>query len=137
MSRVMIETSLGAFGAAVLTLGAVQLASGHDLTGRLLAFSEVPRQDVNRSAKSDRDPGATHNVLRERTFSFNPAGLADTSILVRIPAAVEAPPPQDSGNAGPAIVPARSGNKAAVACEPVVSVLTDIAKQLQPGRCVT
>jgi hypothetical protein len=27
--------------------------------------------------------------------------------------------------------------KATVACEPVVSVLTDIAKRLQPGRCVT
>jgi hypothetical protein len=25
----------------------------------------------------------------------------------------------------------------AVACEPVVSVLTEIARQLQPGRCVT
>jgi hypothetical protein len=24
-----------------------------------------------------------------------------------------------------------------VACEPVVSVLTEVAKQLQPGRCVT
>jgi hypothetical protein len=27
--------------------------------------------------------------------------------------------------------------KAKVACEPVVSVLTDIAKRLPPGRCVT
>jgi hypothetical protein len=27
--------------------------------------------------------------------------------------------------------------KLAVACEPPVSVLTEIAKQLQPGRCVT
>jgi len=24
-----------------------------------------------------------------------------------------------------------------VACEPVVSLLTEIARQLQPGRCVT
>jgi hypothetical protein len=27
--------------------------------------------------------------------------------------------------------------RAAVACEPPVSVLTDVAKLLQPGRCVT
>jgi hypothetical protein len=27
--------------------------------------------------------------------------------------------------------------KTAVACEPVVSVLTEVAKLLQPGRCVT
>jgi hypothetical protein len=29
------------------------------------------------------------------------------------------------------------GQKTAVACEPVVSVLTEVAKLLQPGRCVT
>jgi hypothetical protein len=27
--------------------------------------------------------------------------------------------------------------KLTVACEPVVSVLTEVAKQLEPGRCVT
>jgi len=27
--------------------------------------------------------------------------------------------------------------KMTVACEPVVSVLTEVAKLLQPGRCVT
>jgi hypothetical protein len=27
--------------------------------------------------------------------------------------------------------------RTAVACEPVVSVLTEVAKLLQPGRCVT
>jgi hypothetical protein len=32
----------------------------------------------------------------------------------------------------------KSGDrKNAVACEPVVSVLTEVAKLLQPGRCVT
>jgi hypothetical protein len=32
----------------------------------------------------------------------------------------------------------KSGNgKMTVACEPAVSVLTEIAKQLAPGRCVT
>jgi hypothetical protein len=30
-----------------------------------------------------------------------------------------------------------SDRKMTVACEPVVSVLTEVAKLLQPGRCVT
>ena len=30
-----------------------------------------------------------------------------------------------------------SYRKAAVACEPPVSVLTEVAKRLEPGRCVT
>jgi hypothetical protein len=28
-------------------------------------------------------------------------------------------------------------SKATAACEPVVSVLTEVAKRLQPGRCIT
>ena len=31
----------------------------------------------------------------------------------------------------------KDGGRRMVACEPVVSVLTEIAKTLQPGRCVT
>jgi hypothetical protein len=34
-------------------------------------------------------------------------------------------------------VPKSFDRKLTVACEPVVSVLTEVAKQLQPGRCVT
>ncbi len=62
--------------------------------------------------------------------------LTDTSILVRVPVAKEA------RNLPPAPVATKPGErkpnrKMAVACEPTVSVLTEVAKLLQPGRCVT
>ncbi len=49
--------------------------------------------------------------------------------------------PETDARNGPAALPSlfKSGDrrKATVACEPMVSVLTEVAKQLQPGRCVT
>jgi hypothetical protein len=57
--------------------------------------------------------------------------LADTSVLLRVPAATEA------GNAKPASLLLTPGRKPTIACEPVVSSLTEVAKLLQPGRCVT
>ena len=61
--------------------------------------------------------------------------LADTSILIRIPVEKEA---RNQQPAQPAREPAaeRRGQRM-VACEPVVSVLTEVAKLLQPGKCVT
>jgi len=70
--------------------------------------------------------------LQTRTISLRLDGLSDTSVLVRIPLAREArnaptaPPVKKSGD-----------RKLAVACEPVVSVLTEVAKLLEPGRCIT
>jgi len=75
--------------------------------------------------------------MQTRTVSVRLYGLSDTSVVVRIPVAREA------RNAPSAPLVTRSGDrkpgdrKLTVACEPVVSVLTEIAKQLQPGRCVT
>jgi hypothetical protein len=41
-----------------------------------------------------------------------------------------------SGSSAPLLT--KSGDrKATVACEPPVSVLTEVAKRLQPGRCIT
>jgi hypothetical protein len=41
-----------------------------------------------------------------------------------------------NGSSAPALT--RSGDrKMMVACEPVVSVLTEVVRLLQPGRCVT
>ena len=59
------------------------------------------------------------------------ADQAESSFLVRIPG-----PSGDARRApqSPSRLPA---GKSMVACEPMVSVLTEIAKQLQPGRCVT
>ena len=89
----MSQISKAALGsiAITLTLGAVQLASGHDLVNRWQAVSEQPSHIVRHLGKADR--------------------LADLK-----PFAAPAP---------------------TLACEPVVSALTEVAKLLEPGRCVT
>lgn len=128
----MSQVSTGILGglAVILTLGAVQLASGRDLAkGNDLASSAV-----NRAVKSDR--GDVQLPRAEgRTISVRLEGLPDTSVLIRIPGSyrLEA----RDGVTKPAIGGAPVQAKRTVACEPVVSVLTDVAKQLQPGRCVT
>ena len=119
--------------------GAVQFASGHDLTGGWQLASTAPAADINRAAKADRvvlraAPGQTE------TITIRSVGLDDTSVVVRVPVAqapvTQAPVVQEVRN--PPAPPARPGtSKMTVACEPPVSVLTEIAKLLQPGRCVT
>jgi hypothetical protein len=124
----------GIFGAVAisLTLGAVQFASGDDLTGSPQASTGPMVSTINRAAKADRDARLATPAARTRTISLRLQGLSDTSVLVRIPAAEIA----RSGSSAPSMVRSGSGT-AAVACEPVVSVLTEVAKQLEPGRCVT
>ncbi|KJC60594.1 hypothetical protein UP10_11930 [Bradyrhizobium sp. LTSPM299] len=121
-----------------LTVGAVQFASGHDLIGGQLTISAVPETVsaapetiVNRAAKADR---AEVRALGQnsQTIALKLDGLPDTSVLVRVPAAKEE---ARSRPAGPGLSKPGEGRK--VACEPVVSVLTDVAKLLQPGRCIT
>jgi hypothetical protein len=119
--------------------GAVQFASGHDLTGGWQLAATAPTADINRAAKADRvvlraAPGQTE------TITIRSVGLDDTSVVVRVPVvqapAVQAPVAQEVRN--PPAPPARPGaSKMTVACEPPVSVLTEVAKLLQPGRCVT
>jgi hypothetical protein len=70
--------------------------------------------------------------LKTRTISVSVDGLSDTSILVRVPVARK-----EARNTSPAPVLTNKPVGRTVACEPVVSVLTEVAKQLQPGRCVT
>ena len=113
--------------------GAVQLASGHDLTGRRqLASTAPPAADINRAAKADR---AALRAARSptETITIRSVGLEDTSVVVRVPVA------QEAVRNRPAPPPAKPGvsKKMTVACEPPVSVLTEVAKLLQPGRCVT
>jgi hypothetical protein len=121
------------FIAVSLMLGAAQFASGHDLTEGLQAFSNVQPTGVNRAAKADRVAAFVAPNSPTRTISLKFDELADTSVLVRIPVASET-----SGNAAPGSLLAKPGeHKPTVACEPVVSVLTEVAKRLQPGRCIT
>lgn len=116
------------------TLGAAQLASGHDLIGRLQVAAATPEQQgVNRAAKANRDVGKVA-AGQERTIALRFKELADTSVLVRVPLAKE-----EARNRPVApVAPLKSRkSKNAVACEPPVSVLTEVAKLLEPGRCVT
>jgi hypothetical protein len=110
----------------------VQLASGEDLTVGLRSTG-APTEEVNRAAKADRDASWVPLVAAQtRTISIQHDRLPNTSILVRIPLAQQArnaKPPRPFVTAGE--------RKSIVACEPSVSVLTEIAKQLPPGRCVT
>jgi hypothetical protein len=134
----MSQISRAGFGAIAisLTLGAAQFASGHDLTAGLGAdlgtASAGAQTGVNRAAKADRVTAAAAPSAPTRTISIRLDSLADTSVLIRIPLVKEA------RNGPPAPVLSKPGDrKLAVACEPVVSTLTEVARLLQPGRCVT
>jgi hypothetical protein len=139
----MSQTIRAVFGAIAvsLTCGAVQFASGRDLTGVIQNFplqnpsqnsSIAPEASINRGAKADRLARVAGSPARTQTISLRLEGLSATSIVLRIPAAEEA---RNTLRAPPVTKPA--DRRQTVACEPVVSVLTEIAKQLEPGRCVT
>lgn len=130
----MFQVSAGVLGAlaVVLPLGAVHLASGGDLAARDDMTTEV----VDRALKSDRDTVRLPHKAG-RTVSIRLESLPDTSIVFRIPESHRLEAGNRVTKRGSRRVPASSHVKRTVACEAVVSVLTDIAKQLQPGRCVT
>ncbi|QPF91174.1 hypothetical protein [Bradyrhizobium commune] len=130
----MSQISKAFLGAAAImvALGAAQLASGHDLSGRWQAVSEKPGHVVNRAGKADRLAELKPAEVPTRTVSMRLNDLADTSVLLRLPALIE------TGNAKPAPLMQKPGRgRPTIACEPMVSSLTEIAKLLQPGRCVT
>lgn len=123
--------------AIAATLGAVQLASGHDLADRWQAVADKadkPSHNVNRAAKADRLGEVKPGAVSTRTVSMRLNDLADTSVLLRVPAVIE------SGNAKPPVRlqdQKKVRGKPTIACEPIVSSLTEVARLLQPGRCVT
>jgi hypothetical protein len=137
MSRLMT----GILGALALSLisGAATFALGRDLPS--LAGNQAPITQalasgsppsgaslVNRGSKTDR-AAVPASPSSTRTVSLKFDAFADTTFLVRVPVTVAGPP------ASPAPVkPAM--RKPMVACDPVVSVLTEVAKRLEPGRCV-
>ena len=130
----MSQISRGILGAIAISLGlgVASFAAGHDLVGNPVDVAGTPASDINRAAKADRAAGLKTQVVPMRTISLRVDGLSGTSVLIRIPVAAA-----DRTGSSPRsrAVPAKGGT--AVACEPVVSVLTEVAKQLQPGRCVT
>ena len=125
-----IKEILGA-GAILATIGAVQFASGHDLTvGLATPGTPTGVEEVNRAVKADREAVAIIPSARTRTISIQVDRVPNTSILVRIPQGQEA-------RSAPPLFFRAGERKATVACEPSVSVLTEVAKELRPGRCVT
>ena len=129
----MSQIHKGIFGAFAIALmfGAAQLAFGHDLTAGKSGAPAAPGTDINRAAKADRAP-VPLSQFATRTIALQPDGLDDTSVLVRVPVPKEA----RNRSTPPSGMKSRD-TKTAVACEPPVSVLTEVAKLLQPGRCVT
>jgi len=138
----MSRLATGIFGAIALslTLGVAQFASGRDLSAAAQDRLENAFQEplaavgvaVNRAAKADRVANIAGVPARTRTISVRLDGFSDTSFLIRVPVA------NGAGSSSSTPSGTMPGNrKLTVACEPVVSVLTEVAKLLQPGRCVT
>jgi hypothetical protein len=133
----MSQLATGIFGAIAisLSLGAVQFAAGRDLSGAIGTQDLPPTSEaVNRVAKTDRADGAARPAQTTRTIALRLDALADTSILIRVPAAKEIGKEARNGPSAPLLT--KSSDRK-IACEPVVSVLTEVAKRLQPGRCIT
>jgi hypothetical protein len=144
----MTNVASGILGAvaATLALGAVHLevATGNDLVGPArgngtVGIAHSPggislNQNVNRSAKGDRDVAVQPSG--GMTISFKVPGAEDSSVALRMPAADAA----DARRKSPVPAKVEKGSaleRKQVACEPVVSALTEVAKQLAPGRCIT
>jgi hypothetical protein len=131
--------------AVSLTFGAMQFASGSDLMASRPGTTHGVNwttasgagqtvNEVNRIAKSDRGDWV-RAAGQSQTIAVHSDGLAETSVLIRRPAELREEArnrPSLPGPAKPAI-----SRRTTVACEPVVSVLTEVAKLLQPGRCIT
>ncbi|HTC97530.1 MAG TPA: hypothetical protein VK734_07400 [Bradyrhizobium sp.] len=153
----MSNIRMGILGAVAVTLslGAAHFAFGEDLTVGMRT-SGIPEQAIDRGGKTDRAPLLAEPVAPTQTISIHVDRVPGTSVLVRIPVARDEEGGKDQGRAtqgaanpsaaNPGAAPEGNAAPAAqqlkdqrrtVACEPVVSVLTEIAKHLQPGRCIT
>jgi hypothetical protein len=130
--------SKGLFGAIALSLTFGAVASGRDLgqqgavgqPSMQVSMTDASTTSINRITKTDRAARVTGAAIQTQTVSLRLNDLANTSVLIRVPVV------NDNRSRTPASRQMKSGN-ATVACEPPVSVLTEIAKRLQPGRCVT
>jgi hypothetical protein len=127
----MTQLSRGILAAVAISLSLGAVAWGRDRVTVPQTVAGAPEMAINRIAKTDRAVTMPAPV-QTRTIALRLDALADTSVLVRIPLAKAA------RNAPSAPMINKSGDrKLAVACEPPVSVLSEVAKLLQPGRCVT
>jgi len=83
---------------------------------------------VNRAAKADR-AAVVPARGQTQTIALRVDGVADTSVCSACPWPRN---PRPSGGSR-----LREAWQDGGGCEPVVSVLTEVSKLLQPGRCVT
>jgi hypothetical protein len=110
----------------VFTLGVAQFAVGGDLSSGKSEPVSIEHQ-IDRTGKGDRSSGAVR-VVPGKTIAVQLQGEPTSSILVRVPG-----PTGDAHKPDPV----KSSRKSILACEPVVSALTEIARHLEPGRCIT
>ncbi len=140
MSRLI--TGISGVLALSLISGVAEFARGRDLSSvagnlapitQALALSSRSSADVtssvNRGAKADRAVSPAGSPATTRTISLRLDAFSDTTFLVRIPEAFANPPAVAPAPLKPAI------SRPMLACEPVVSVLTEVARRLEPGRC--
>jgi hypothetical protein len=124
--------------ALAVALGAVQIASGSDLIVPQRGSSQTESRPVgdivNREGKADRGLFAGTLAPSNTTFSIYAGNASGTYVLVRVPGVVT-PLETARGSSQPAAL--RPARDLMTACEPVVSVLTAVARTLPPGRCVT
>jgi hypothetical protein len=138
----------GIVGAMALTLAFGAVAWGRDLVkqgdaGPLLS-ADASAAAINRSAKGDRAARPAGPAMQTQTYSLRLHSLSDTSVLIRVPMAtaraseIRVPGAIEAqSRKAPSLLMKPGEAKAMDACEPSVSVLTEVAKQLQPGRCVS
>ena len=129
--RSLSKGILGAFAVlADVRRGAVRVGprSRQRVAGRRFADRLVSAEaGINRAAKADRAAGVSASAAPTQTISLRLEGLSDTSVLVRIPRRPGGPRHFVRANRRSEAWPASLS----------VSVLTEVAKRLQPGRCVT
>jgi len=140
----MTKRSLG-FLAAVAAFAAfgglhLEIAAGRALDrlppddARLQTGAALAANAVDRSAKSDRGE-ITLSSTEGRTITFQHPDLPSTTVALRLWETAAG-----AAKGRPTLKEPKSRAdkpKRAIACEGVVSVLTEVAKQLEAGRCVT
>lgn len=99
---------------------------------RLQTGTTLAEMAINRGAKVDRSE-VSSITAEGRTILFQHPDLRSTTVALRLweTAGAKNRPASKNGK-----VPSDKP-KQAVACEGVVSALTEVAKQLEAGRCVT
>lgn len=130
---------------AALALGAasIQIASGHDLgpfkpTDASLRGADNVIYDVNRISKADRDTSARVEPDGP-TIVFQHPHLPSTTIAAQVRQDVPAlDDSRASGQQGALKVKkSPEKRKIAAACERNVSALSEVAKLMDAGRCIT